>query len=218
MLQLRFEEFQKRAGRLLCLGAHCDDIEIGCGGTILQLLRDYPGTEVFWVVFSSTARRKAEAINCADLFLKEAAAKTIEVKEFQDGFFPYDGRAIKEYFESLKAQVTPDLVFTHYRHDAHQDHQTINQLTWNTFRDHLIFEYEIPKYESDLGHPNTYIPLEEAICKRKVELLEEAFPSQSDKHWYTDQTFLAVLKLRGIECRAPSGFAEAFHGPKILMG
>lgn len=218
MLQMWFNERGHRPPTVLCLGAHCDDIEIGCGGAILKMLIERPGTEVRWVVLSSDETRKAEAIVSADRFLDAAGAKTVSVMGFRDGFFPYHGQEIKEYFESLKEQVDPDLIFTHHGADAHQDHRLVHELTWNTFRNHLILEYEIPKYEGDLSQPNLFVPLDEPTCRMKIGYLHDAFPSQNAKPWYCDETFRAVLKLRGIECRAPSGYAEAFHCRKIVLG
>ena len=202
--------------RVLCLGAHCDDIEIGCGGSILTIAREQPDVEIHWIVLSSNAARRAEATASATVFLKDVKQNKITIKEFCDGFFPYDGREIKQYFESLK-ELDPDLILTHQRADAHQDHRVINELTWNTFRNHLVLEYEILKYDGDLGQPNVYVPLDETICRKKVDYLRQSFPSQSTKHWYTDDAFLSLLRIRGIECRAPSGYAEAFYCRKMVL-
>src|SRR3990167_7138905 len=154
--------------RLLCLGAHADDIEIGCGGTVLQLLSARLHVEVTWVVFSSAGEREREARAGASVFLERAGRQRVIVKKFRDGFFPYEGARIKEFFEELKDEVDPDLIFTHYRHDRHQDHRTISDLTWNTWRRHLILEYEIPKYDGDLGAPNFFVPLEQEVRARKI--------------------------------------------------
>ena len=205
--------------QLLCLGAHSDDIEIGCGGTILQLLSDYRNVNVVWVVFSSGREREREARASAALFLKQAKRRTkIIVKNFRDGFFPYQGAAIKEFFEELKRDVNPDLTFTHYRDDRHQDHRTISDLTWNTWRRHLILEYEIPKYDGDLGTPNCFVPLKREICARKIKHICDVFQTQSNKAWLTPDTFQAILRLRGVECAAPDHFAEAFYCRKLLLG
>ena len=203
--------------RVLALGAHADDIEIGCGGTVLRLLAEHPDLEVDWVVLSGDGERAAEATESAAAFLQGAAAARIAVERFRDGFLPYTGAQVKEYFEGLKSRVSPDLVLTHRLEDRHQDHRLVAELTWNTFRDHLILEYEIPKYEGDLGQPNLFVPLERAHCERKVELLRKHFPSQAGRDWFADQTFWSLLRLRGLESRAPSTFAEAFHARKLLL-
>ena len=200
---------------ILCLGAHSDDIEIGCGGTILRLLKTYPNARVTWVVFSGQGSRVDEAQASAESFLAGIKEKQILVKDFRDGFFPYTGANIKAVFESLKP-LEPDIVFTHYRDDRHQDHRVISDLTWNTFRDHLVLEYEIPKYDGDLGTPNFYVHLDREICQQKVQLLVKHFGTQANKHWFTDETFLAILRLRGIESRAPEQYAEAFYGRKLV--
>jgi LmbE family N-acetylglucosaminyl deacetylase len=201
--------------RVLCLGAHSDDIEIGCGGLILSLTNRGP-IDVNWVVFSGAGRREQEARDGARLFLKGAARASVTVKQFRDGFFPYDPE-IKEVFEELKETTSPDLVLTHYRHDRHQDHRILSDLAWNTFRDHLVLEYEIPKFDGDLGTPNCFVPLDRAIAERKARYLATAFGTQRDKHWFSDDTFLGLMRLRGMECRAPGGYAEAFYGRKIVL-
>jgi len=203
--------------RILCLGAHSDDIEIGCGGTILKLLYDHPGSQVVWVVLSARGRRKQEAISSAKGFLGHAGSTKVEAKSFKESFFPYHGEAIKEYFEELKTEIDPDLIFTHYRHDLHQDHHIVCELTWNTFRNHQILEYEIPKYDGDLGQPNVYIPLTQTWCKQKVQYLMEGFATQRSKQWFTEDTFYSLLRLRGIEANAPERYAEAFYGRKIIL-
>lgn len=207
-----------RALRLLCLGAHADDIEIGCGGTILQLLATRPGTGVHWVVLSGTPERRREAEESAARFLAAAGESRVEVLDFPDARFPGAFDALKDAFEVLRAAGPPDLIFTHRRADRHQDHRTVAELTWNAWRDHLILEYEIPKYEGDLAPPNCFVPLDRATAERKVDLLMEGFPSQRDKHWYDAETFRGLLRLRGLEAAAPSGYAEAFHAPKVVLG
>jgi LmbE family N-acetylglucosaminyl deacetylase len=202
--------------RVLCLGAHSDDIEIGCGGTLLRLLAEYSKVEVHWIVFSAKGARRREALNSAGLFLKQAKAKHVVVRSYRDGFFPYQGARIKGEFEQLKS-TTPDLIFTHYRRDLHQDHRLINELTWNTFRNHLVLEYEIPKYDGDLGSPNVFFPLEESTCQQKAEYLDQAFLTQRKKHWFSDGTFLALMRLRGVEACSPTRFAEAFYGRKVRL-
>jgi LmbE family N-acetylglucosaminyl deacetylase len=201
----------------LCLGAHSDDIEIGCGGTVLKLIESYPGTEFTWVVLSSDRQREEEARSGASDFLGGAGSKNVVVKSFRDGFFPYVGGDIKDYFESLKQGVNPDLIFTHSRTDLHQDHRLVSDLTWNTFRDHLILEYEVPKYDGDLSTPNVFVHLEERLCQRKIASLITRFKSQNANQWFTEETFRATLRLRGIESNAPSLFAEAFTCRKLIL-
>jgi LmbE family N-acetylglucosaminyl deacetylase len=204
--------------RVLCLGAHSDDIEIGCGGTLLKLLRDYPEVQVQWVVFSGRGGRSREARASASAYLAGARRKTIVVKRFRDGFFPMHMGAIKGYFEELKSAFKPDLVFTHYRDDRHQDHRVLSDLTWNTFRNHLILEYEIPKYDGDLGIPNFFVPLEEDLCRKKVAYLCQYFQTQANKHWFSEETFRALMRLRGMECASPTTYAEAFFCRKFVGG
>jgi LmbE family N-acetylglucosaminyl deacetylase len=206
-----------RALTILCLGAHADDIEIGCGGTIMRILSERPKTSVVWVVASGSAARAKEAKRSATRMLRGAAARDIRVYSFRDGFLPFEGARVKEMFEELKAIVSPDLIFTHRADDAHQDHRLISQLTWNTFRDHTILEYEIPKYDGDLGHPNVFVSIPAAIRRKKLRLLMSAFPSQQNRRWFTPSTFEGLMRVRGIECAAPDGFAEAFHGRKLLL-
>ena len=202
--------------RVLCLGAHSDDIEIGCGGLILSLLRAGRSLEVDWVVFSAAGRRADEARTGATLFLEGAKQSRVRLHDFRDGFFPHTP-AIKDAFETLKAETRPDVVLTHYRDDRHQDHRVLSDLAWNTFRDHLVLEYEIPKFDGDLGAPNLFVPLDRELCDRKVAHLETAFGSQRDKHWFAAETFLGLMRLRGMECRAPGGYAEGFYARKVPL-
>jgi LmbE family N-acetylglucosaminyl deacetylase len=203
--------------RLLAVGAHADDIEIGCGATILRLAAEHPGLSVDWLVLSGHGDRAGEAADSAAAFLAGAGATRVMVEGFRDGFFPYDGGAVKERFERLKTEVAPDLVLTHRLEDRHQDHRLVAELTWNTFRDHLILEYEIPKYEGDLGRPNLYVPVGQEHGERKVELLRKCFPSQAGRSWFNDDTFWATLRLRGIECNASGRYAEAFQARKLVL-
>ena len=203
---------------VLCLGAHCDDIEIGCAATLLRLRREHPSTRFHWVVLASNPKRAAEARRSAELILGDSNGHTVEILEFRNGFFPYIGGAIKDYFESLKARVDPDLVFTHYRDDLHQDHRVVAELSWNTFRNHLMLEYEIPKYDGGLGAPNLFVPATRADGQRKADLLMQCFASESNKQWFTPDTFLGLMRLRGIECAAPEGLAEAFYSRKLTVG
>jgi LmbE family N-acetylglucosaminyl deacetylase len=202
---------------ILCLGAHGDDIEIGCGGTVLKLVKAYKRSRFSWVVLSSDEARRKEVEKSADAFLAGAARKSVVVREFKDGFFPYVGGEIKEYFERLKRETDPDLILAPRREDLHQDHRLVSELTWNTFRDHLILEYEIPKYDGDLGTPNVYVHLDEATSRTKIRCLLENFKTQSSNRWFTEETFRAVLRLRGIESNAPAGYAEGFYGRKAVL-
>ena len=198
--------------RVLAIGAHSDDIEIGCGGTLLRLASEVQQLDLTWVVLSADGSRADEARAGAEAF----GATTVEVEAYEDAFFKY-GREVKEHFEGLKARVAPDLVLTHHGSDLHQDHRLVAELTWNTFRDHLILEYEIPKYDGDLGAPNVFVQLDEEVARRKLEALQRCFPSQAGKPWFTDDVFRGLLALRGMESRAPSGFAEAFYGRKLAV-
>ena len=204
--------------RILCLGAHSDDIEIGCGGTVLALAGGERPIEVCWVVLSSGTGREREARRSASIFLEGAAESTVVVKDFRNGYFPWIGAEIKDFFEELKGILTPDIVFTHFRDDRHQDHRVVSDLTWNTFRNHLVFEYEIPKFDGDLGRPNCFVPLSDDVADRKVEALMEVFATQRDKHWFDERTFRGLMRLRGMESCAESGYAEAFHVRKFVLG
>jgi LmbE family N-acetylglucosaminyl deacetylase len=203
--------------RVLCLGAHSDDIEIGCGGFLLRLIQGSSKVDIDWIVFSAAVKREREARRGAALFLQGARRSRVSIKRFRDGFFPYQGAAIKQVFERLKRNAAPDLVLTHYRDDRHQDHRLLSDLTWNTFRDHWILEYEVPKFDGDLGAPNCFVPLAKPISLRKVEYLQSAFGSQRDKDWFTAETFMGLMRLRGMECRAPGGYAEAFYARKTVL-
>jgi LmbE family N-acetylglucosaminyl deacetylase len=217
MLTLRAGRLDGAPLRILCLGSHSDDVEIGCGGTLLKLIQSHRNVRVNWIVLSASEPRASEARTSAMKFLEGAAEKTIDVETFRDGFFPYVGYDIKQYFEALKQRCAPDLIFTHYRHDRHQDHRLVSDLTWNTFRNHLILEYEIPKYDGDLGSPNVFVHLDEATCRRKVRSIIDAFQTQHNRHWFTEDTFLSLLRLRGIESAAPGGYAEGFHCRKAVF-
>jgi LmbE family N-acetylglucosaminyl deacetylase len=199
------------------LGCHSDDIEIGCGGTILRLIKDYPGVKFYWVVFSAIGVRRDEAQRAAELFAGSEHLEQVVLKEFPDGFMPFVGSEVKAIFEELKSKVSPDLILTHQRRDAHQDHRLVCELTWNTFRNHLILEYEIPKYDGDLGQPSVFVPLDPDACQTKVRYLMDSFGSQRSKSWFQESTFLSLMRLRGMECNAPSGYAEAFYCRKLLI-
>jgi len=218
MVELHLASSQRPLRRILCLGSHCDDIEIGCGGTILRLLRENPGIEIYWEVFSSTPVRKREALHAASLFLEPAKKKKVVIRDYRDGFFPSFHAQIKAKFEKLKNEFLPDLILTHHRHDLHQDHRVICELTWNTFRSHLILEYEIPKYDGDLGSPNFFVGLDRVTCEQKAKHIVDAFASQRTKQWFSADTFLALPRLRGIESNAPGQYAEAFYCRKLVLG
>jgi LmbE family N-acetylglucosaminyl deacetylase len=215
MYSLRLPWDSSSRVNVLCLGAHSDDIEIGCGGTILRLAQQYPHCIFHWVVFSANGVRAQEAQRAAALFAG-ASLKGPLLKDFRDGFMPFLGGEVKAVFEELK-KVSPDLIFTHYRDDAHQDHRLLAELTWNTFRDHLILEYEIPKYDGDLGRPGVFVPLDSELCEKKVQYLTDTFASQRSKRWFQSDTFFSILRLRGIECNAPSGYAEGFYARKLVL-
>jgi LmbE family N-acetylglucosaminyl deacetylase len=202
---------------VLCLGCHADDIEIGCGGTLLRLLQERPGIEVWWIVLSGDPQRAEEARRSAAAWLTNAGERHVICGDFRDRYFPHQWAQIKDFIHGIAAKCDPDLVFTHRRDDAHQDHRMLGELTWNAFRNHPIWEYEIPKYEGDLGQPNVFVALDESVCRRKVQLVQEGFPSQQGKAWFTPDTFWAVLRLRGLECNSPSRFAEGFYVRKILI-
>src|SRR5215475_9946131 len=202
--------------RVLAIGAHADDIEIGCGGALLTLLRAEPGVHVTWLILTAGGQRADEARASAEAFLADAGSFDLRIVGLRDGFLPY-GPEAKEVFEELKGEVDPQLVFTHARSDLHQDHRLACELTWNTFRDHTILEYEVPKFDGDLGQPNVYIGLTEEVTREKLRLLHSHFPSQSGKHWFDDETFLGLMRLRGMEARCPERYAEAFYGRKIVL-
>jgi LmbE family N-acetylglucosaminyl deacetylase len=218
MIRLALEALEQPGLQVLCLGAHADDIEIGCGATILTLLAARPDVAVHWVVFCAVGARADEARSSAACFLEGAARAEVEVFGFRDGFFPYEGAPIKERFEDLKQRFAPHVVFTHHGGDAHQDHRTVADLTWNTFRHHLVLEYEVPKYDADLRQPNLFVPLSPETRARKVHLLLERFGSQRSKAWFTADTFDGLMRLRGVESASPTGFAEAFHARKLCLG
>ena len=217
MLKLSLPKPGDRPLQLLCLGAHADDIEIGCGGTILHLIETITDLEIYWVVFSSEGKRKQEAKMSAARFLRNAKKKTVLIKRFRGSFFPFRGEAIKECFEQLKEICQPDVVFTHYRGDLHQDHRVISDFTWNTWRNDLILEYEIPKYDGDLGSPNLFVPVSHDLCRKKTTHLLECFRTQADKPWFTEDTFMSLMRLRGIECNAAHKYAEAFYARKLVL-
>jgi len=216
MLELLLNKSRDSSLKILCLGAHSDDIEIGCGGTIMKLLQTYSNVEFLWVVFSADEIRKQEALKSASLILEKASIKKIKIHNFRDSFFPYQGSEIKESFEDMKA-FNPELIFTHQYSDLHQDHKQISELTYNTFRNHLVLEYEIPKYDGDLGSPNVFSPIDKKLYNQKIELIISSFKSQEHNQWFSESTFQAILRLRGIESHCPTGYAEAFYCRKIVI-
>jgi|SRR5215469_13535713 len=216
MIRLKLESGPGRPLKILCLGCHSDDIEIGSGGTILRLSQEYPSCELHWVVFSAIGDRESEAQHAAELFGSSRLSTPI-LKKFEDGFMPFEGAEIKRVFENELKQLNPDLILTHNNQDAHQDHRLISELTWNTFRNHLILEYEIPKYDGDFGRPSVFVPLKEEVAQRKSSFLMEAFKSQQQKRWFEKETFLSLMRLRGMECNSDSGYAEAFYCRKAIL-
>jgi LmbE family N-acetylglucosaminyl deacetylase len=218
MLGLRLNEASlEGALRVLVIGAHADDIEIGCGGTLLRLAETYPEAEVLWVVLSGDEERGEEARMSAAEFSAGFASLRVVLKGFRDAFFPYSGDAVKSFFEDLKREISPDVIFTHQRADLHQDHRLVSELTWNTFRDHLILEYEVPKYDGDLGAPNVFVHLDASVVKRKIDLILRHFGSQLDRRWFTEDLFRSLLRLRGMESNSPTGHAEAFYSRKLVL-
>jgi LmbE family N-acetylglucosaminyl deacetylase len=217
MLPLTFDPGRALPPRLLCLGAHCDDIEIGCGATILRLLDSWPGAQVRWVVFTGSPARQDEARAAAHIFLAKAGDARVELLSHRESFLPQAWGAVKEEFERIKTDFSPSLILTHARDDFHQDHRVVSELTWNTFRDHLVLEYEIPKYEGDLGNPNLFVPVDRSHAEAKVATLMSCFETQRKRNWFDPTTFLGLMRLRGVGCNAPSGYAEAFTGRKMVI-
>lgn len=212
-MKIKFDS--KTPLKILCLGAHCDDIEIGAGGTLLKLFNEYEIEQVIWIIFASNEVRKAEAIKSAEMFLSGVSNKKIIVNTFRDGYFPFQGTEIKEYFEEIKNKISPDIIFTHYRNDRHQDHRLISDLTWNTWRNQFILEYEIPKYDGDLGIPNFYVELNKDYISNRNKIVIESFVSQLSKHWFDEATFNALSRIRGLE--SATLFAEAFYVRKLIL-
>jgi LmbE family N-acetylglucosaminyl deacetylase len=211
-------DVETRINSVLAIGSHADDIEIGCGGTILALIERNPNLDVTWLVLSGEGDRVQEAKASAQAFLAGARRPPrVLLESFRDGFFPYEGGEVKKVFERLKSEVSPEIILTHAGTDLHQDHRLVSELTWNTFRSHLVLEFEIPKYDADLGSPNVFVPLDETVVQRKVDSLLEHFPSQRSKHWFTEDLFLGLLRLRGMESSSPTGYAEAFRCRKLQL-
>ena len=217
MQPLSFGGREGSGARVLAIGAHPDDIEIGCAGTLLKMIEGSTVAEVLWVVLSGDGDRAEEARESAEALLDGVPLSEVRICEFPDGFFPYEGARVKSFFEGLKAGFSPDVVFTHRRDDLHQDHRVTCELTWNTFRDHLILEYEVPKYDGDMSAPNAFVPLPEHLSQRKIEHLMNHFTSQRSKHWFREDLFTGLLRLRGMECNAPSSHAEAFFCRKAVL-
>lgn len=218
MITIDFKKDPAASLKVLCMGAHSDDIEIGCGGTILKLVEQYGGNiEIVWVVFSAHGDREQEARKSAEAFLHGVPSKKIILLKHRDGFMPYTAIEVKESMEAVKKDFSPDIVFTHFREDRHQDHRLLSDLTWNTFRNHLILEYEIPKYDGDFGSPNFFVSLTEKLCAHKNSLIIEHFQTQREKHWLTDETLISILRLRGIESGRSARYAEGFYCRKITL-
>lgn len=217
MIRFLPEKLSEKKLDILCLGAHCDDIEIGCGGTLLQWIKEGKVNRILWVVFSSNPLRRDEAKNSADEFLENIPEKEIIILNYRDAFLQYSGLEVKEEFERLKSRMDPDIVFTHFRNDRHQDHRLLSDLAWNTFRNHFILEYEIPKYDGDLGVTNAFVPLEKSVVEQKIHILLHCFPSQAAKHWFDAETFKSMLRIRGLECNSHTRYAESFYLRKCII-
>lgn len=219
MLPFLFDDISFRGEHptVLAFGAHSDDIEIGCGGTLLQLAERYPGLEVVWVVLSATDEREDEARASAAAFAGSAASLRVIVEDFRDMYFVHDGEPMRRLFEDLKSELDPDLILTHRRADTHQDHRFVCELTWNTFRNNLILEYEVPKYDGDLSSPNLFIPITRDAAQRKIDTILRCFATQRGRHWFTEDMFMAMLRLRGMEANSPTDLAEAFTCRKVVL-
>jgi len=217
MLRLVPEAPARRPLRLLCIGAHSDDLEIGCGGTVMTWLASMRAVEVTWVVLSAEGPRASEARRSARALLARAVAHKVVIAAFRDGYLPAQYADVKNFFEERKKEINPDVVLTHWLQDRHQDHRLAAELTWNTWRNHLVLEYEIPKYEGDLAPPNAYVPIPASLARRKVAHLKRHFSTQRRKDWFVADNFLGLMRLRGMESRSPSGFAEAFHARKLVL-
>ena len=217
MNPLRLITQTDRPPTILFLGAHCDDIEIGCGATILRLRDSMPEVDIRWLILTSNDVRQKEATESADQFLGVSSGDSVRIESFRDGYLPYSGSHVKDVFEEFKQEVSPDLIFTHHRHDLHQDHRLVCELTWNTWRDHTILEYEIPKYDGDLGRPNVFVPVSVEQVDRKVETVLKSYGTQASKDWFDADTLKGLMRLRGVESNAPSRYAESFYAPKMVL-
>lgn len=206
-----------RPFRILCIGAHCDDIEIGCGGTLLHMQASGQKPIIDWIVLTGEEARQTESRSAMELLVNPTCRGDLLFGGFPDSRLPTVYGAVKEFFSSLRGRPRPDMIFCHYRDDAHQDHRLVSEVVWGAYRDHLVLEYEIVKWDGDLGRPNAYVPLEREILDRKLEVLMGVYGSQRGKDWFTEDTFLAMSRLRGVECRSPSGHAEAFHVRKFVL-
>src|SRR5699024_1958124 len=217
MLTHRLAEPEKKGLTILLLGAHCDDIEIGCGGTLLNLIRDYKINKIMWVVFTSNGIRKQEGLVSAKKFLKHVKNIEVQILDFKDGYLPAYWGKVKDEFEIIKENINPNIIFTHYRNDLHQDHHIINEITWNTFTNHLIYEYEIPKYDGDLGNPNYFVALDREVVNQKKDIILNSFKSQLQKQWLDDTLLTSTMRIRGVECASESKYAEAFYSRKMIL-
>jgi LmbE family N-acetylglucosaminyl deacetylase len=214
---LLFDPHERRSQRVLCIGAHCDDIEIGCGGTLVALQQQARAPVFDWVVLSGTDARRRETERAMQKLVRPRSRGDLLFQDFPDGRFPSAYGEIKRFCESLKRRPAPDVILCHERDDRHQDHRIVNEMVWNTFRDHLVLEYEIPKWDGGLSQPNLYVPIRASDARTKIEALLKSYASQAGRDWFTPDTFLALLRMRGLECRSPSGLAEAFHARKLLF-
>lgn len=216
MLPLQLGPDRKRL-RVLCLGAHSDDIEIGCGGTLMRWMEEYEQVHVTWAVLSASGVRGEEASRSVQALLLPGVTADVVLGDFEDAHLPAEFRRAKSFMRELHDRADVDVVLTHCLGDRHQDHRLIAELTWQCWRNHLVLGYEIPKYEGDLGRPNLFVPLSTAVVERKVAHLLEHFGSQRSRDWFSAETFSGLMRIRGLECRAASGFAEAFHAPKVVL-
>ena len=218
MLALTPDFNRTRTINVLCIGAHCDDIEIGCGATLLMLQKRYARLRIHWLVLASTAVRRREAVQAMQAFVSPRARGECRIGDFRDGHLPNNLSAVKEFMEGARKAMAADLIFSPQRDDRHQDHSQLAEIVWQTFRDHFILEYEIPKYDGGLTTPCYYVAVSKSAAERKTKLLMRLYATQRNKHWFSAQTFEAIMRLRGIECRSPSGLAEGFHGSKMVLG
>lgn len=216
MLGLGFD-IGDRPLRVLCIGAHCDDIEIGCGATLATLARGEAEAVVDWVILSGTEQRQGESRAAMRALLGDAARGQLLFGDFEDGRFPAEYGRLKDFFEELKSLEVPDLILTHERDDRHQDHRICNEMVWSTFRDQVVLEFEIPKWDGGLGNPSVYVPVTREAAGLKVDALLSCHGSQRHRDWFTRSTFESLMRLRGIECRATAGLAEAFHARKLVL-
>lgn len=173
--------------------------------------------DVTWAVMSAAGERATEAGRSAKALLRRAVSLQLHMGDLPDSQFPAEFARAKQFMNDVRDSCQPDLVFTHWLDDRHQDHRLVGELTWQTWRDHLILEYDVPKFEGDLFCPNAFVPLSRSVAQRKSNHLMRYFGSQRAKYWFTSDTFMALSRLRGVACRSESGYAEGFNVRKILL-